>query len=149
MLLSRFSGVSKEALNRSGLRCNGAAKARVRMLKMSGFCSLGQASLESSKTPPPTHRGTGRITVDAREKGLTACMMHYEGPSLQIPACAPKKWCYTAPLRPDTRPKETVKSRNQGSGVRSDHPQAAFASPAHAVHLPLTCIYVFRIHSNS
>jgi len=42
---------------------------------MSGFCSLGQPALVSSKTPPPTHRGTGRITVDAREKGLTACIM--------------------------------------------------------------------------
>ena len=136
MLLSRFSGVSKEALNRSGLRCNGAAKARVRMLKMSGFCSLGQASLESSKTPPPTHRGTGRITVDAREKGLTACMMHYEGPSLQIPACAPKNWCYTAPLRPDTRPKFDSKSQ-LGCGMRSGIARAAFASPAYSVHLPL------------
>jgi|GEM_PF-7104170 len=43
---------------------------------MSGFCSLGRPALESSKTPPPTHRGTGRITVDAREKGLTEGMMH-------------------------------------------------------------------------
>jgi len=43
--------------------------------KLSGFCSLGQPALESSKTPPPTHRGTGRITVDAREKGLTGVMM--------------------------------------------------------------------------
>jgi len=43
---------------------------------MSGFCSLGQPALVSSKTPPPTHRGTGRITVDAREKGLTARIMH-------------------------------------------------------------------------
>ena len=43
---------------------------------MSGFCSLDQPALESSKTPPPTHRGTGRITVDAREKGLTVRIMH-------------------------------------------------------------------------
>ena len=50
-----------------------------RMLKMSGFCSLGQPALESSKR----RRGTGRITVDAREKGLTVCMMHYALTNLQ------------------------------------------------------------------
>jgi hypothetical protein len=50
---------------------------------MSGFCSLGQPALESSKTPPPTHRGTGRITVDAREKGLTGRMMHHAASYLQ------------------------------------------------------------------
>jgi hypothetical protein len=75
MLLSRFSGVSKEALIEVGSVVTAAAKARIRMLKMSGFCSLGRPALESSKTPPPTHRGTGRITVDAREKGLTGVMM--------------------------------------------------------------------------
>ena len=44
---------------------------------MSGFYSFDRPALESSKTPPPTHRGTGRITVDAREKGLTKRIMHY------------------------------------------------------------------------
>ena len=33
-------------------------------------------ALESSKTPPPNSPGRGRITVDAREKGLTRLMMH-------------------------------------------------------------------------
>ncbi len=49
------------------------------MLNMSGFCSLGQPALESSKR----RRGTGRITVDAREKGLTDYMMHHALANLQ------------------------------------------------------------------
>jgi hypothetical protein len=47
------------------------------MLKMSGFCSLSQACSRIIQTPPPAHRGAGRITVDAREKGLTPCILHY------------------------------------------------------------------------
>jgi len=47
MLLSRFSGVSKEALIEVGSVVTVAAKALVRMLKMSGFCSLGQDLLSN------------------------------------------------------------------------------------------------------
>ena len=54
------------------------------MLKMSGFCVVViRPALESSKTPPPCVRGRGRITVDAREKGLTGAMMHYRRNGLQ------------------------------------------------------------------
>ena len=80
MLLSLGLGSYQvEAWKRSGLRCNGAAaKARVRMLKMSGFCGYSQPALESSKNARrQLTEARGRITVDAREKGFTQLMMQH------------------------------------------------------------------------